>query len=163
MENECACHSGKKYEDCCGAYHRGKAFPKTAEGLMRSRYSAFAHGEIAYLRDTYHPSTKKEFDEKSAAEWSKNSQWHGFDVKMTDQGLEKDDKGIVEFVARYSVKGEEYAHHEIAEFKKEQGKWYFVDGNPPNQDPIVREEPKVGRNDPCSCGSGKKYKKCCGG
>jgi len=25
-----------------------------------------------------------------------------------------------------------------------------------------REEPKVGRNDPCTCGSGKKYKKCCG-
>jgi preprotein translocase subunit SecA len=28
--------------------------------------------------------------------------------------------------------------------------------------PIVREAPKVGRNDPCPCGSGKKYKKCCG-
>jgi uncharacterized protein YecA (UPF0149 family) len=25
-----------------------------------------------------------------------------------------------------------------------------------------REEPRVGRNDPCPCGSGKKYKKCCG-
>lgn len=30
------------------------------------------------------------------------------------------------------------------------------------QEPIVREEPKIGRNDPCPCGSGKKYKKCCG-
>jgi uncharacterized protein YecA (UPF0149 family) len=28
--------------------------------------------------------------------------------------------------------------------------------------PFVREEPRVGRNDPCTCGSGKKYKKCCG-
>ena len=28
--------------------------------------------------------------------------------------------------------------------------------------PVVRDEPKVGRNDPCPCGSGKKYKKCCG-
>ena len=27
---------------------------------------------------------------------------------------------------------------------------------------MVRETPKVGRNDPCPCGSGKKYKKCCG-
>ena len=26
--------------------------------------------------------------------------------------------------------------------------------------PFVREEPRVGRNDPCPCGSGKKYKKC---
>ena len=28
--------------------------------------------------------------------------------------------------------------------------------------PIVRDAPKVGRNDPCLCGSEKKYKKCCG-
>ena len=27
---------------------------------------------------------------------------------------------------------------------------------------VIREEDKVGRNDPCPCGSGKKYKKCCG-
>lgn len=30
------------------------------------------------------------------------------------------------------------------------------------QAPVVRENPKVGRNDPCPCGSGRKYKKCCG-
>lgn len=30
------------------------------------------------------------------------------------------------------------------------------------QQPYIRENPKVGRNDPCPCGSGKKYKKCCG-
>ena len=28
--------------------------------------------------------------------------------------------------------------------------------------PLKREIPKVGRNDPCPCGSGKKYKACCG-
>ena len=28
-------------------------------------------------------------------------------------------------------------------------------------DPITRDEAKVGRNDPCPCGSGKKFKKCC--
>lgn len=33
---------------------------------------------------------------------------------------------------------------------------------PESQDTYVREEPKVGRNEPCPCGSGKKYKKCCG-
>jgi len=27
---------------------------------------------------------------------------------------------------------------------------------------VVRDQPKIGRNDPCTCGSGKKYKKCCG-
>jgi preprotein translocase subunit SecA len=29
-------------------------------------------------------------------------------------------------------------------------------------EPIRRDDGKVGRNDPCPCGSGKKYKKCCG-
>ena len=32
----------------------------------------------------------------------------------------------------------------------------------PVQQPFVRNTPKIGRNDPCPCGSGKKYKKCCG-
>ena len=29
-------------------------------------------------------------------------------------------------------------------------------------EPIVNQSPRIGRNDPCSCGSGKKFKKCCG-
>ena len=36
------------------------------------------------------------------------------------------------------------------------------DLNPEKQQPIVNTEPKIGRNDPCPCGSGKKYKNCCG-
>jgi len=32
----------------------------------------------------------------------------------------------------------------------------------PRQAPVVHQGPRVGRNDPCPCGSGKKYKKCCG-
>ena len=31
-----------------------------------------------------------------------------------------------------------------------------------NARPVRRIEPKVGRNDPCPCGNGRKYKKCCG-
>jgi hypothetical protein len=30
------------------------------------------------------------------------------------------------------------------------------------QEPFVRKSPKLGRNDPCHCGSGQKFKKCCG-
>ena len=32
----------------------------------------------------------------------------------------------------------------------------------PRPEPVRREAPKVGRNDPCPCGSGKKFKQCCG-
>ncbi len=32
---------------------------------------------------------------------------------------------------------------------------------PRDRKPIVRDEPKINRNEPCPCGSNKKYKKCC--
>ena len=47
-----------------------------------------------------------------------------------------------------------------------EGENVSLKGNTPNQEkshtPIVNTQPKVGRNDPCPCGSGKKYKNCCG-
>ena len=52
--------------------------------------------------------------------------------------------------------------NEVAEFKREGGVWKFVDGRVMGLDPIRRDSEKVGRNDPCPCGSGKKHKKCCG-
>ena len=57
---------------------------------------------------------------------------------------------------------EDIAHHEVASFRKEDGVWYFVDGIEVKPRPFKRLTPKLGPNDPCSCGSGKKYKKCCG-
>ena len=69
--------------------------------------------------------------------------------------------GRPEFVARYRTKGELQEHHEIATFVKEEGRWYFLDATTPAAETFVREAPKVGRNDPCPCGSGKKFKKCC--
>jgi len=69
---------------------------------------------------------------------------------------------VVEFRALYTANGEFCNHHERSVFRRENGDWRFVDGDFVAEKPIEREEPKVGRNDPCPCGSGKKYKKCCG-
>ena len=65
-------------------------------------------------------------------------------------------------MAHYASNGEKVDHNEHSYFKKIDGEWKFIDGKIENLDPYVREEPKIGRNDPCPCGSGKKYKKCCG-
>ena len=46
-------------------------------------------------------------------------------------------------------------------FRKEGDEWFYVEGNVYAKQPVRRETPKIGRNDPCPCGSGKKYKKCC--
>ena len=50
--------------------------------------------------------------------------------------------------------------HELASFRREEGRWVYVDGDMNPKGP-PRQVAKVGRNEPCPCGSGKKYKKCC--
>lgn len=161
MEN-CPCASGNSYDQCCAPYHEGAKQPPTAETLMRSRYSAFAKHNIRYITETHIPGTD-DFDESEAQDWATTSTWEKLEVIKTFQGLENHDTGVVEFKAFYSDKdGKHYCHHEISDFKKENGKWYYVDGQIVGTQPLTRVTPKVGRNDPCPCGSGKKFKKCCG-
>jgi SEC-C motif-containing protein len=128
---------------------------------MRSRYAAFVKGEIAYLRTSHDPETREEFDEDSARQWATQADWKSFEVKRTEDGGEKDTTGVVEFVANYEVEGNAVRHHEISDFRRVEGEWFFRDGR---EIPVTvrRDTPKVGRNDPCPCGSGKKFKKCCG-
>ena len=74
---------------------------------------------------------------------------------------ESDDEGIVEFEAEYTSKGMHDIHHEIGGFKKINGEWLYSEGMM-RPTTVVREGRKIGRNEPCPCGSGKKYKNCCG-
>ena len=164
MENieVCPCGSGKKYAECCEPIHAGAVKAKTAEALMRARYSAYAVKKIQFLKTSAGPEVQADFDEKACREWAEASTWHGLDILSTDRGGENDEEGYVEFIAYYSANGEAVKHHEHAYFKRIDGVWKFIDGEIESGVPYVREEPKVGRNDPCPCGSGKKYKKCCG-
>lgn len=159
---DCYCLSGRDYADCCQPFHQGAAWPDTAEGLMRARYSAFASGNIDFLRESQEPAGRDEFDPDAAQQWSKSAEWKGFEVLNTEAGGPDDDEGVVEFVAHYAVEGTDHRHHEVATFTRLEGKWYFVDGVVAGPGTFKREAPKVGRNDPCPCGSGKKYKKCHG-
>jgi len=157
----CPCGSGKAFSECCESLIQGGEDAQTAEALMRSRYTAHVKLDFDYVHDTLHPSKRKEEDRKGA-DWSKNFEWQSLEVVRTEAGGPDDETGIVEFIAKYRKKGTAYAHHEIAEFAKEEGRWYFVDGETPKTVQSIRKSPKIGRNAPCPCGSGKKYKKCCG-
>jgi len=160
--NLCPCNSGKTYEACCEVYHKRSKQPESAEVLMRARYSAFVKNEIKFIGETHVPGTT-DFDEAEATHWAKTSTWKGLEIVKTKQGTSDFDKGIVEFKAIYADEnGKDYLHHEISNFKKIEDIWYYNDGQIVGTGPIKRAEPKIGRNDPCSCGSGKKYKKCCG-
>lgn len=158
---DCPCGSGTSYETCCEPLILGVQQAQTAEQLMRSRYTAYTKAEIAYIQQTTHPSKRDEFDPEDAQKWAKESKWHGLEILTTEQGGSEDPTGVVIFLAHYTQKGKTYRHHERATFVKENDQWYFEDGEPYKAKPFVREAPKIGRNDPCSCGSGKKYKKCC--
>ena len=158
--NPCPCGSGKEYPACCEYYITGERNAPTAEALMRARYSAYVRTEIEFLCETLHPKHRDDHDEKVTREWSESSEWLGLQVLATEEGTERDEYGTVEFIATYAANGRTTDHHEIARFAKDKGIWYFVEGQVISR-PYVRETPKIGRNDPCPCGSGKKCKKCC--
>ncbi|MFP4417755.1 MAG: YchJ family protein [Chitinivibrionales bacterium] len=157
----CPCGTGKEYEECCLPYISREQKAPTAEKLMRSRYTAFVVGDVAYIHDTIDPAKRDDFDEKSIQDWSKNSQWKSLTIVNTSNGTEKDTSGTVEFIARYKLEGGTREHHEVGTFGKKDDQWYYIDGEMVTPKPIKRESPKVGRNDPCPCGSGMKFKKCC--
>jgi SEC-C motif-containing protein len=158
--SKCPCGTGLELATCCDPYLKGKAKPATAEKLMRARYTAFTTADVDYIEQTTDQSQKKSFDRAGTLEWAKNSEWKGLEVVSVKDGLEKDTTAEVEFIARYAYNDSDQEHHERADFKKRGDQWFFVDGRLV-QAP-ARNENKIGRNDACTCGSGKKYKKCCG-
>ena len=164
MENTeaCPCKSGKTFGECCGPVIAGTAKAETAEARMRARYSSYVTGDVEFLRTSATKDVADDFDEKMSKAWSASSEWHGLEIIRTERGGAKDKDGIVEFRALYTANGEFCNHHEVSKFVKESDGWKFADGELVGEKPEVREEPKIGRNDPCPCGSGKKYKKCCG-
>lgn len=155
----CPCGSGVNFETCCQPCLLGLEKAQTAEQLLRARYTAFVAGQVDYIIDTHHPEKRKELHKPSIAEWAKNSHWHGLEVVNVENGKAQDDEGTIEFVAHYTQDGRTYNHRESSLFKKLDGAWYFYDvcKNMP-----IKNAPKTGSNDPCPCGSGKKFKKCHG-
>lgn len=164
----CPCRSIDKnqvsFENCCQPYVEGKKKAPTAEALMRARYAAYVVKNIGYIDQTQVSVPNETFNKEEALKWAESSEWLGLEIKKTQKGESNDNTGIVEFVAHYKDKasGTELRHHETSLFTKDGGEWKFKEGQIHGAQPVKRLEPKIGRNDPCSCGSNKKFKKCCG-
>lgn len=161
---KCPCQSNLNYEKCCQPLIEGDSQAETAEQLMRSRYTAHATKNIPYILKTVHPKRRHEHKKETIQQRLKNTDWMGLEIVNTEGGQKSDEAGIVEFVAEFSVHGVPGKHREVSTFEQHNDIWYFVKGDAQtdNEKQIpVKKDPKVGRNDPCPCGSGKKYKKCC--
>lgn len=152
---QCRCGSGKRFDACCGPYLAGLPAP-TAEALMRSRYTAFAHGDAAYVARTTASAQRD-----GAAPDLPAVTWVGLKINGTTGGGAADTTGTVDFTARFRDGGETRVHRENSRFRREDGLWVYVDGDiAPAAIPVPPG--KTGRNDPCPCGSGRKFKRCCG-
>ena len=149
----CPCGSKIKALDCCLVFINGEKNANTAEKLMRSRYTAYALANESYILATWHVSQRP-----ASAVIDQSVEWRG--LKVLQVSAEKNNEAFVEFVALFSNAGKLAQMHERSRFVREKGIWFYVDGVQ-MQSNMQHNLKSPGRNEPCYCGSGKKFKKCC--
>ncbi|KUE81558.1 YchJ family protein [Aeromonas schubertii] len=147
--SDCPCGQGRPYADCCQPLHLGAAAP-TPEALMRSRYCAFVLGLGEYLVETWHPDHLGGLSAEELGQ--QDTRWDHLEILGSG---EQGDQGWVEFKAWFQDGGQLACLHERSRFLREAGRWRYTEGE------ISPPPTRIGRNDPCPCGSGKKFKKCC--
>jgi SEC-C motif-containing protein len=153
----CRCGSGKAFGECCGPILSGKRLAATAEELMRARFTAHAIRDFAFVHRTYRPTSRQPYvpvPDGPTTEWTRLV-IHNHTVGKTP------DIATVEFTAFSKEEGGEGVHEEKAEFIREGGAWIYTRPLRDGPAPFREVAKKPGRNDPCPCGSGKKYKHCC--
>lgn len=124
----CPCGSALPYAACCGRLHgehaaSGKLIAPTPEALMRSRYAAFVLDLRPYLLASWHASTRPAELEPPES----GLKWLGLDVKRS--AMQDADHGSVEFVARSKLGGRAHRLHETSRFVRENGEWFYLDGD----------------------------------
>lgn len=160
----CPCNSNLAYTDCCQPFHENKdenpPCPDTAEQLMRSRYSAFVLQKTDYIVATTLPAQQPFLDKQAISDWAKDTDWAGLDVINHMPKLDKYHASVA-FNAYFNVventEIKRLFHHELSYFvkagKHDLTKWYFLD-------PTLNMS--ISQKQPCICGSGEKFKRCCG-
>ncbi|WP_028582269.1 YchJ family protein [Desulfogranum japonicum] len=149
----CPCGSASSYAQCCEPYLEGRENAPTAEALMRSRFTAYTRADTDYLLKTWHPETRPTSIDKETI-----PHWYDLQILATNNGNAEDEHGTVEFLAlARTIHNQSIDLHEKSRFVKIDSQWVYHSGDLTSQ----AESKKPGRNKPCPCGSGKKYKKCC--
>lgn len=151
----CNCGSDIPFQNCCEPYLLGVSLPSSPEALMRSRFTAYARNDMQYVLDTYSASQRISLSVNLLTESAANTKWTKLRVHKAET---IGDKGIVEFTAFYLERKHMGRLHETSQFVKEMDKWVYDKGDIHDDSGLQ----KVTRNDACLCGSGKKFKACCG-
>lgn len=118
----CPCGTGRAYADCCAPLIEARWLAETAEELMRSRYTAFAHRDAGHLYRTWHPATRPADLELSELTWTR------LEILDVVDGGPADSDGIVEFIAHYRAGRRAGELHERSRFQRRAGRWFYLDG-----------------------------------
>lgn len=129
MTRACPCNSGKPFAFCCEPAIEGHKPAKTAEALMRSRYTAFSLGAVNYLIDTTAPEKRNPEDADILTEQVKCTNWVGLEILSTEGGTVRDSTGMVEFKAGFEADDQAGELYERSNFRREENQWYYVDGD----------------------------------
>lgn len=130
--NNCPCHSGRPYAECCEQLLSGAHPASTAEALMRSRYTAYVVRDIAYLLRSWNSSTRPDTIDPAAI-----PEWRGLHIVRIEKGMESDCRGVVEFIATSFSRENVWRLHEVSRFVQEGGQWFYIDGD-------IRDDPFPG-------------------
>ena len=158
-ESPCPCGSGRPFGDCCEPLLRQERVAATAEQLMRSRFTAHVVHDFRHLHRTYLGTARQPYVEEKSD--GGEVTWTRLVVHAHEPGA-KPETAFVDFSAYYKDGDGEAALHEKSEFQRIDGHWFYTRSVRIGPAPVKSATPKVGRNDPCPCGSGKKFKHCCG-
>ncbi|MBI4979204.1 MAG: SEC-C domain-containing protein [Spirochaetes bacterium] len=154
----CTCCSNRAYDECCGPIIAGAAGASTAEALFRARYTAFAVRNLDFVDRTHAPEIRDDFNRAEAERLADGCEWQDLQIRRAD---ETGDTAEVEYVVRFRKDGQDITSAAVSRFRRDNGEWFFVNSEMKPMS-VPRTGPKAGRNDPCPCSSGKKFKHCCG-
>ncbi|HZE96718.1 MAG TPA: YchJ family protein [Planctomycetota bacterium] len=157
LDKPCPCGSGQTFAACCNPILKREKPAEDAEKLMRSRFTAHVAHDFEHLHRTYLKTSKEPYEPEPEAG---GTNWTRLLIRSHETGP-KPDFATVDFTAYFQEGDKEQALHEKAEFQRIDGVWYYTRALRQGPPPIKSTQAKAGRNDPCPCGSGKKYKQCC--
>ncbi len=120
----CPCGSGRDFHACCDPYLQGEPVPN-AETLLRARFSAYATANERYINQTWHPASRPI---KLHLHNAEQVRWYGLKIIRIENGGPDDQAGLVEFSAHYQIKHRQGQLHEISHFARDNGKWYYLEG-----------------------------------
>lgn len=154
MLSLCCCGSKKEKVACCEAILSGKKPALTPEALMRSRYVAYKTRNYHYIFSTYAQEQQDHLSIHAIQQSAEGTDW--LSLLVVNSHFDKT-FGQVEFKAYYRFDEKFFLLHEVSDFVLENESWRYTSGKLLSDD----EPLKLGRNQQCLCGSGKKFKRCC--